>query len=287
MEYFDEAMTKLRGERFLNRPLEFVSLPVSDITRQITEKQKSAANEAAPVETEQLTAQEWFERGYVFLKAKNMDEAIRCYSEAIHFKSEFWEAYGNRGNAYFDKGDMDSAIADYNKVIQINPHDGKTYSNLARLLQDIRRYDEAEASYRKAIELNPLETIFFHCLARLLRLNFGNRLDETLPLYEKIIEINPIDFEPYLAIASISKQLGKEVPNNYVEKARQFMPDDDFYNRVCLESVCGNFDLAFEQLQNAVPKEGFDHKWAWEDPDLQWIRDDPRFVEIVGSKPEK
>jgi hypothetical protein len=44
---------------------------------------------------------------------------------------------------------------------------------------------------------------------------------------------------------------------------------------------------AFEYLQRAAQKEEFNSTWAWEDPDLQWMRDDPRFVEIVGVKPGK
>ncbi|HJZ04973.1 MAG TPA: toll/interleukin-1 receptor domain-containing protein, partial [Patescibacteria group bacterium] len=55
-EYFEEAMVKLRSDRFLNRPLEFVSHPISNIAKQITEEHKSAANKAALVEQAQLTA---------------------------------------------------------------------------------------------------------------------------------------------------------------------------------------------------------------------------------------
>lgn len=53
-EYFDEAMIKLRSEKFLNRPLESVAHPISNITKNITEEQNIAANEAAPVDKEKL-----------------------------------------------------------------------------------------------------------------------------------------------------------------------------------------------------------------------------------------
>ena len=102
---------------------------------------------------------------------------------------------------------------------------------------------------------------------------------------EKIIEINPVDFNPYLALASINKPLGKDVSSEYITKARQFMPENNWYNRVCLESVCANFDLAFEYLQRAGPSDRFNPTWAWNDPDLQGRGNDPRFTRIVGSKP--
>ena len=107
-----------------------------------------------------------------------------------------------------------------------------------------------------------------------------------MPLLEKLIEISPKDFNPYLALASISKQLGKGILREHVAKVRQFLPEDDWYNRACLESVCDNFDTAFEYLEKAVQLESFDPDWAWDDPDLQWLRDDPRFVKIVGSQPK-
>ena len=69
-------------------------------------------------------------------------------------------------------------------------------------------------------------------------------------------------------------------------KARQFMPEEDWYNQTCLESVCDNLDLAFTHLQKAVHLEHFNPEWAWQDPDFKWIRNDPQFTEIVGPKPE-
>ena len=151
-------------------------------------------------------------------------------------------------------------------------------------MKTLKRYDEAEAAYRKAIELNPEYATAYNNLVILLRII--DRIDDAMPLLEKIIEIDPEDFNSYLAIASINKQLDKEYPPEYIDKARQFMPQDDWYNRACLESVAGNFDLAFEHLEKAAKRDRFNPVWAWEDPDLQWIRDDPRFIEIVGQKPE-
>ncbi|HRQ22604.1 MAG TPA: tetratricopeptide repeat protein, partial [Anaerolineales bacterium] len=137
--------------------------------------------------------------------------------------------------------------------------------------------------YRKAIELNPDDATAYSNLVIMLRLL--GREKEAIPLLEKMIEIEPEDFNPHLALASMDKQAGRKVSEEHTDKARQFMPEDDWYNRACLESVCDNFDLAFEYLEKAAKHDGFDPAWAWEDPDLQWIRDDSRFVEIVGAKP--
>ena len=223
--------------------------------------------------------------GLVLRDLKWYEEAEVCYRKSIELNPLHVNAYKNLGLLLHEKlKRYDEAESSYRKVIKINPLDTTAYSNLGYLLQNLKRYDEAEAAYRKAIEINPSYTRAYNNLVRLLKFNLKDRLEETLPLLEKIIEINAEDFDAYLASVSVSKQLGKEVSRAYIEKARQYMPEDDFYNRACLESVCDNFDLAFEYLGKAAQAEGFNSQWAWDDPDLQWLRGDARFAEIVGKR---
>ncbi|MFZ5856795.1 MAG: tetratricopeptide repeat protein [Chloroflexota bacterium] len=152
-EYFFEAMDKLR-KRYLNVAVSDIALPTLNIeTKEITENQKIAASEAMPVGTEQLTAQEWFERGFVFTENKNFSEAIRCYSESIIIKPDFAEAYNNRGNASFAIGNTNSAIADYTKAIRINPDFVEPYYNCAVVLEEKKDYAQAVAAYQKYLDL--------------------------------------------------------------------------------------------------------------------------------------
>jgi tetratricopeptide (TPR) repeat protein len=91
-EYFDEAMTKLKSDKFLSRSLESVAHPVSETTIRVTKVQKSAASQATPVEIGQITAEEWYERGNMFLENNNLDQAARCYQEAYRLKHDSSEA---------------------------------------------------------------------------------------------------------------------------------------------------------------------------------------------------
>jgi tetratricopeptide (TPR) repeat protein len=135
-DYFEEAMERL-CTRFLDVPLEAVLHPVPHGVQEIVEEQKVAANKAAQVKQEELTAQEWFEKGYVFQEANSLDEAIRSYTEAIHLRADFAEAYYNRGVARRGKGDHNGATQDYNKAVQFNPDYAKTYVKPGIELQPI------------------------------------------------------------------------------------------------------------------------------------------------------
>ena len=181
----------------------------------------------------------------------------------------------------------DEAEAIYRQAITKDPDNMSVpliNSDLGRLLRRLGRYIEAEESMRQAIAKHPNDIDFNRELAALLRST--NREEEALPVLEKLINLEPNNFQYYLSTISIKKQLGQNVPEEYVKRARLYIPADDWYNLSCLESNCGNLDLALEHLHRAAQDKNFNLAWAWKDPDLEWIRNDPRFIEIVGPKPE-
>ena len=94
-EYFMEAMEKLRG-RYLNVPLASVLHPASPFAQQAAAEQKQAAGAAPAVHEGELTAQQWFERGFV---AVDIDEQLRFYNEAIRLKPDYADAFNNRAKA--------------------------------------------------------------------------------------------------------------------------------------------------------------------------------------------
>ena len=84
-DYFLAAMLRLR-DRYLNVPLASVLHPASPFAQQAAAQQKQVAGAAAAVHEEELTAQQWFERGFA---AVDNDERLRFYNEAIRLKPDF------------------------------------------------------------------------------------------------------------------------------------------------------------------------------------------------------
>ena len=157
-DYFDEAMDRLRA-RYLNVSLDTVLHPVSPPAGQAAKNEQVAASTAPPVTEEELTAQEWFERGY---KSKDPDEKLRFNSNAIRLNPNFAEAYVNRGVARKSKGDLEGAIQDYNEAIRLDPNDADSFNNRGNARKIQGDADGALLDFNEAIRLKPDYAFAFH-----------------------------------------------------------------------------------------------------------------------------
>ncbi len=316
-EYIFAGMEKLR--RFLNVELEDVRQPVlSAAVEEDTEKRQVKAKEEPVVQEASLTAEEWFERGYKSQKDKKLEEAIRYYKEvlritqdaitysnlgvalfdlkrydeakeafrkAIELNPEHEDAYNNLGNLFNQQERYKKAEEAYRKAIELNPKYARAYYNLGILLSDekLKRYEEAEAIYRKAIELNPKDPAdIYYNMGNLM--NTLKRYEEAEEAYRKAIEFNPDDPDIYAGLGSLLYILKRNSEGEDVfKKAIELNPNDN-YNRACFESLCGNIEEALALLKVSIEKNDTDKTWAKQDPDLENLRADPRFWEIIGEE---
>ena len=224
VEYFEEAMTKLR-QKFLNVPLDTVLHPASDFSQQAVKEQQTAAATALPVRQVDLTAQNWCERGFI---ATDTNEKLRCYNEAIRLNPDYVYAYVNRGVTHLAIDNVDHAIQDFSEAIRRNPerveywylnraYAYKEKGDWVRALQDmdeaIRRnpacpvdayanrgnllclmgdWEGALRDYTEAIRLKPEDGDYYRKRgdARVMRSNSGD-LEEALEDYTESISRKP------------------------------------------------------------------------------------------------
>ena len=76
------------------------------------------------------TAEEWLKKGDEAIKAKNYDEAIKCYKQAIVIDPDKAAVHYYLGFAYDEKKMLDEAIAEYEKAIAIDPDYADAHYNL-------------------------------------------------------------------------------------------------------------------------------------------------------------
>ncbi|RLC78827.1 MAG: hypothetical protein DRI61_09160, partial [Chloroflexi bacterium] len=232
-------------------------------------------------ENERLEAWAWYGLGIVYSDQGCYEEAIEAYRKAIELDSKFAAPWNGLGNVYYKQGRYEKAIEAYRNAIELDPKYAYPWNGLGWVYYEQGRYEEAIEAYRKAIELNPRFAAPWNSLGNVYYEQ--GRYEEAIEAYRKVIELNPNRGATYCALASIYRRLGRQKElEEHIRKARELLPPDDHYNRACLESICGNVEEALEHLKLALEKDPGMKEWAKRDPDLEWIREDERFWELVG-----
>jgi tetratricopeptide (TPR) repeat protein len=186
-EYFLEAMVRLR-DRHLNVALDAVLHPASLSAQRAATEQKAAAKIAPAVQEEELTAQQWFERG---LNAGDLDEEVRCYSMAIRLKPDFADAFNNRGEARRESGDLDGAISDYSQAIRLKSDYATAFNNRGVVRRAKGDVEGALQDYNEAIRR---DSKYAPALVNrgVVRCDEGD-LDHGLEDFEEAIRLRPHD----------------------------------------------------------------------------------------------
>jgi Flp pilus assembly protein TadD len=183
---------------------------------------------------------------------------------------------------YADLGRQEEAIAAFQRAIELDPNAAAPHNGLGNVYRDLGRQEEAIAAFQRAIELDPTNAISHNGLGEVYRAL--GRLEEAIAAYERAIVIDPDFAYPYGGLAGVYRRIGNEHQSRrYLTKSRQLTKADDQAAWACLESIAGNVDAALAHLARALERAPGQRAWARRDPDLAFIRDAPRFRELVGD----
>jgi len=193
-------------------------------------KQKSA--QAYKQNIDNLSATEWFEKGYKLGISGSNTDAVKAFSKVIELNPQFAEAYYNRGTAYGMLANTQQAIKDFNKAIELNPQFPVAYYNRGKAYSELGNMQQAIKDYNKAIELNPKDAWAY----------FGRgvtyaKLDnqrQAIKDYNKAIELNPQNASAYNNRGAAYAKLGnqQQAIKDY-NKAIELNPKDAeaYFNR--------------------------------------------------------
>src|SRR5215468_3252757 len=114
---------------------------------------------------------------------------------------------------------------------------------------------KAETAYRKAADMDPSEMSHQRGLAQTLLTE--EKYSEALKVYQKLSDLMPDDFDVYLRIAQIYRELNQpDKAEENLLKARQYSPGNPevMYNEGMLYESQGRFENTIHILSNTITK---------------------------------
>jgi len=108
-----------------------------------------------PVQMDEMTAEDYGNRGVTYANLKLHDLALADFDEAIRLNPKYAIAYMNRGNRYGTLGQHDLALANFDEAIRLDPKDATTYYNRGVSYGALGQHERAIADFDEAIRLDP------------------------------------------------------------------------------------------------------------------------------------
>jgi tetratricopeptide (TPR) repeat protein len=225
--------------------------------------QGAASQTATSSNLTQQRAQEWIEKGEMFLKCKDCDGALEAFKRAIlldpgsaraytgkstalhglerhkealiaseqalRLAPRYPPAWNARGDALDGRKRHLDALAAFEQALIIDPHYALAWTNKGHVLFMLNRHEEALTAYEQAIRLEPYHATHFY--------NKGKALyclkyyEEALTMYEQAIKLDATDIDFWNNKGTTLELLGRshEAKQCY-RKAREL----DYKNQISL-----------------------------------------------------
>jgi serine/threonine protein kinase len=229
-----------------------------------------------------------YERG----NPKILDLAIETSLKAISMDASLSEAYASLAQAYLHKESMEKALESGHKAIELDPNNFIGYWILGRIRYSTKKDNEAIDLFEKVIKLNPeFYTAYNDIRMTYERLGNKEKLNETiqrsLKFYPEYLTRHPDDARAHLFYAldlAVAKQFDKAKIE--ADKAIKLNPTDVLmiYNVACFYSVMDEKKMAIETIGKAIVAGYKAYDWMERDVDLDNIRNEPAFIELMKGK---
>ena len=217
-------------------------------------------------------------------------EALAESEEALRLAPDLAEARLARANVLTNLGRTEEAERDYLRAIELNPGLGDSCYWYARMLFASGRPADAARMFQEAARRNPDDYAAL-CVSIGAWQRAGDEAGArrhagaALDAVERRLRLDPLDDRALQLGATVGIQYGDRARAlEWMERALELLPDDfpTLYNASCFYARAGDRERALELLDRAVATGRGFRRWIEQDPDLDAIRGDPRFAEILG-----
>lgn len=169
------------------------------------------------------------------------------------------------------------------KQIEINPRSAATWEALGTLYKSAGRYEEAVQAFEQAISIEPGTVSYYHDLGLVYSARGYNK--DAYNSFQKVLELDPNHSLTHASLGGYYKKIGlDELAQKHIGKAmKHIYESENEYNRACLDAICGKTDDAIDLLRVALENEQTYVNWVLHDPDLDALREDERFKQLISE----
>lgn len=179
--------------------------------------------------------------------------------------------------------EIEMGIAKFRRVVQLNPRNAHAWDALGTLFKSAGLYKDAILAYQQAISNDSSKSMYYHHLGLVYACE--GRDEDAIDAFQRVIEIDPEYSLAHATLGGYYRKMGlQELAQKHIGKAmKNIFDSENEYNRACLEAICGNADQAIELLGVALKNKQTYVDWILRDPDLDFIRQDPRFKQLISD----
>ena len=230
---------------------------------------------------------------YTYFDARdfNLRQADKASKKALELEPELAEAHVARGIVTSLTHNFAEAEEAFEKAMKLEPKMFEAAYWYGMGLQAEGRFEDAVRMFERASVLRPEDYQAAHFLGQAykalgMKEQMQAQLRRGLRLMEGSLELNPDDARAANLAAGVNASIGEvDLAIKYAERSLAIDPEDPMllYNVACTYASLGRNEEAISCLERSVEK-GFGHReWIDNDPDLNSIRDNPRYQAIVDA----
>jgi tetratricopeptide (TPR) repeat protein len=212
-------------------------------------------------------------------------------ARALELGPDLPEAHASRGLALFLLGQLDLSERHLQQALELAPRHYDSHYIAGRVCFTQGRTAEAARHFRQACTIVPEAFDSWYLLGMCYRRTGENAKArsadlECMEAVKRRVRGHPDDTRAWTMGAAVLAELGEpERAEEWVNRALAVDADEPIiqYNAACVFVSMGKPDKALACLEASAARYGLSLKWMANDPDLDPLRSDPRFQELVRS----